>query len=300
MATLTPTMLTRTNLRVTKVSSRGFGRWRERGYALLAMLLAVSLLVIAAAAVAPTIALQIRRERETELLHRAGEYRRAVRRFAKQTGRYPMKIEDLESTNGIRYLRKRFKDPVTGRDFKLLHMADIPTALGTSTNNWSLQPGANASGNGDGISPAGENATAPAVQNAQSIANGGVFAQGAATAGFGLAGSSSTNPAPSANQQGGQSGNQGFGGGVIIGVASTSKKKTIREFNSRNHYNQWLFFYDPGYERPFEVQGPTPLTHPPTSLQSAAGSSSTPATPASTAPPSPVASPSPAYNYSPE
>ena len=105
---------------------------RERGYAMLALLLMASLLMIGAAAVAPSIALEIRRDRETELIHRAMQYRRAVRRFAKQTGRYPMKLEDLESTNGVRYLRRRYKDPVTGREFRLLHMADIPAAMGTS------------------------------------------------------------------------------------------------------------------------------------------------------------------------
>ena len=225
---------------------------------LLTLMLAVSLLVVAAAVAAPKIAQQIRRERETELIHRAMEYRRAVRRFAKQTGRYPMKIEDLESTNGVRYLRKRYKDPVTGREFRLLHMADIPTALGTSANNWSLQPAANANGDaGDASSPAGQDpAAASGGQNPQPPAAGGPLAQGAPAAQGGpSAGSSaffSTNQSNNASNN--PSNNQAFGGGVIIGVASTSTKKTIREFNSRNHYNQWLFFYDPGYDRTFEVQ----------------------------------------------
>ena len=40
-----------------------------------------------------------------------------------------------------------------------------------------------------------------------------------------------------------------FGGGPIVGVASTSKAKTIREFNHKNHYNQWQFIYDPTMDR---------------------------------------------------
>ena len=40
-----------------------------------------------------------------------------------------------------------------------------------------------------------------------------------------------------------------FGGGPILGVASTSKAKTIREFNKKNHYNEWLFIYDPNSDR---------------------------------------------------
>jgi hypothetical protein len=44
-------------------------------------------------------------------------------------------------------------------------------------------------------------------------------------------------------------GAQQFGGGPIVGVASTSKKKTIREYNKKNHYNQWQFIYDPSMDR---------------------------------------------------
>ena len=34
-----------------------------------------------------------------------------------------------------------------------------------------------------------------------------------------------------------------------MGVASISKDKTIREFNKKNHYNQWQFIYDPTTDR---------------------------------------------------
>jgi hypothetical protein len=40
-----------------------------------------------------------------------------------------------------------------------------------------------------------------------------------------------------------------FGGGPIVGVASISKDKTIREFNKKNHYNEWQFIYDPATDR---------------------------------------------------
>jgi hypothetical protein len=32
-------------------------------------------------------------------------------------------------------------------------------------------------------------------------------------------------------------------------VASKSKDKTIREFNKKNHYNDWQFIYDPNTDR---------------------------------------------------
>lgn len=34
-------------------------------------------------------------------------------------------------------------------------------------------------------------------------------------------------------------------GGPVVGVASISKQKTIREFDKKDHYNQWQFVYDP-------------------------------------------------------
>jgi hypothetical protein len=45
------------------------------------------------------------------------------------------------------------------------------------------------------------------------------------------------------------SSNQVFGGGPIVGVASTSKKKSIRVFNKKDHYKDWQFIYDPSSDR---------------------------------------------------
>src|SRR5512143_312620 len=97
---------------------------RERGYILITLMLFVALLSIAALAVLPEIKQRIRRDREEELQHRGTAYMRAIQHFYKKNGRYPARIEDLEKTNNIRFLRKRYKDPITGKDFKLLHMGD--------------------------------------------------------------------------------------------------------------------------------------------------------------------------------
>ena len=96
----------------------------EDGYVLLTLMLMVTMLVIAAAAVMPTIAFEIRRDREQEMIHRGVQYSRAIRNYYKKYGRYPTRLEDLDNTNNLRYLRKHYKDPVTGQDFKLLHYGD--------------------------------------------------------------------------------------------------------------------------------------------------------------------------------
>ena len=44
-------------------------------------------------------------------------------------------------------------------------------------------------------------------------------------------------------------GNQTFGGGAIVGVASLSKDPTIRLYNKKKKYNEWQFIYDPMSDR---------------------------------------------------
>src|SRR6266581_7320812 len=100
-------------------------RRSEQGYILLMLMLFVALLALAAGALAPTITFQVRRDREEEMIHRGVQYSRAIRRYVKKTGRYPARLEELENTNNIRFLRKRYKDPITTKDFKLLHVGEV-------------------------------------------------------------------------------------------------------------------------------------------------------------------------------
>src|SRR5579863_615732 len=105
-------------------SRRAASRCSEQGYVLLTLLLVIALLIIAAAAIVPSITFNIKRDREEEMIHRGVQYSRAIRAYYKKFGRYPTKLEDLESTNNMRFLRKRYKDPITGQDFKLLHFGE--------------------------------------------------------------------------------------------------------------------------------------------------------------------------------
>ena len=68
------------------------------------------------------------------MIHRGVQYSRAIRTYYKKFGRYPTKIEDLESANNLRFLRKRYKDPENCKngkcaDFVLLHFGDVQLAL---------------------------------------------------------------------------------------------------------------------------------------------------------------------------
>ncbi len=44
-------------------------------------------------------------------------------------------------------------------------------------------------------------------------------------------------------------GNQQFGGGAIVGVASVSKEKTIRIYNKKKTYDEWQFIYNPAMDQ---------------------------------------------------
>jgi len=118
----------------------------EQGYVLLVLILFVALLAIAVTVTLPSIGLELKRDREEELIHRGVQYTRAIQHYVKKFGRYPTTLEQLENTNQIRFLRRRYKDPITGKDFKLLHMEDVQTSFGpgiagaTSVNQ--MAPGA--------------------------------------------------------------------------------------------------------------------------------------------------------------
>src|SRR5664279_2127920 len=106
-------------------------RQRDGGYLLLAILLMMALMIIAATIVAPRMVQQIKRDREEEMIHRGTEYARAIKKFYKKNGRYPAGMDDLDKGQ-VRYLRKRFKDPLSkDGKWKLLNYGDIQSLLNT-------------------------------------------------------------------------------------------------------------------------------------------------------------------------
>src|ERR1700686_1046270 len=107
------------NRKLTKLQNR------SRGYMLITLMLGFALIAIGLLAVLPEIGQQIRRDREEEVRPRGTAYMRAIQHFYKKNGRYPSRLEELENTNNIRFLRKRYKDPITGKDFKLLHVGEV-------------------------------------------------------------------------------------------------------------------------------------------------------------------------------
>src|SRR6266567_1598945 len=212
----------------------------QSGYMLLMLMLVVTLLAIAAAAIVPTMAFQIRRDREEELIHRGVQYSRAIRRYVKKFGRYPTRLEELEDTNHLRFLRRQYKDPISGKNFKLLHLGEVQVNFGAGVAG-ATSPGANPGvPTLGGVAPIG-------ITGAQSSqpSTAGMPQPGA---GVGFSTSANTSQ-PEKNTSDVKLSSQVFGGGPIVGVVSTSKDSSIREFNKKKHYDQWQFIYDPSTDR---------------------------------------------------
>lgn len=219
-------------------------RHREQGYVLLVLLFFVALLSIGFLAMSEKIGFQIKRDREEELIHRGSEYSRAVRKYVRQFGRYPNSIAELENTNNIRCLRKRYKDPITGKDFKILHYGDVPTIAGPLPNagntasrpGGATAPGLTAAAPGDYPDVVPEPGESPEALHPDS--NDPVQPNPSAP--------SATEAAPAPQEPEAVSAPPTEAvGPAVVGVASYSTDKTIRVFNNKDHYNQWQFVYDP-------------------------------------------------------
>jgi type II secretory pathway pseudopilin PulG len=198
----------------------------QRGYAMAALIVAMGIMALMMTVVMPVWKQAARREKEEELVFRGMQYVHAIglyqRKFANA---YPPNLDLLVDQ---KFLRKKFKDPITNDDFVILPPG---AAL----------PGAPvAGGQRGGTQPAG------------GIGSGGI---GGASGPASRAGATTTAPQPSASQPSGRGGLApigsqpgGIGGGAsagVAGVTSKSKDQSIRLYNGRNHYNEWAFVYTP-------------------------------------------------------
>jgi type II secretory pathway pseudopilin PulG len=98
-------------------------RSSSTGFALLIVMVAAAVLLIGLTAVLPNIYQEGQREREAELKFRGIQYARAIASFHQKFQRYPTSIQDLTKlTNGFRFLRKEYVDPMTpGGKWRYIH-----------------------------------------------------------------------------------------------------------------------------------------------------------------------------------
>lgn len=244
-------------------------RGSERGYMLLYLLFLIAVLTVSLATIVPTVKFTITRDREQEMVHRGEQYRRAIRRYYRKMGSYPVSLDVLENTNDMRFLRKRYKDPMNhDKDFKTLSQIDLMKAMGTALGGVGGIAGAQTLGQ-----PIGGDASGTTDSSSDANAGGGgqvVTAQAGAGGGSGAVpadpnsqnGSNTTTPPNGSGTTlpfttiSGQQAQPGGGMGGVVGVASLSGAETIRIYNKKNHYKDWLFIYDPTSDRGGLLTGP--------------------------------------------
>jgi type II secretory pathway pseudopilin PulG len=237
----------------------------EQGFMLLGLIVAMAIILMVLGIAASKVAFSLRREREVESARRADQYVRAIRKFYLKTQHYPGTIEQLENTNNIRFLRKRYVDPLTGKDdYRLIAVGANKTTVkgffgapleGLPTTGLGSAAGMQSSGfGGAATTAAGAGGSAFGASSGTGAGTG--VGGGAATAG----GAGGASPTAGADGFG-----SGFGGGLgsaqgiasglpgsigpFMGVGSSATGPSILTVNEQTSYETWEFLYDPRLEK---------------------------------------------------
>jgi len=222
---------------------------------LLIVMAVATLLLIALTAALPSIYQEGQREREAELIFRGTQYGRAVALFHKQFGRYPASTKELLQTNGMRFLRQEYRDPLDPKGkWRFIHVnaagvlldsinqplgnnCGNPAGIGQTSSTSSMQGGGSSFGSSSfGSSSMGSSSmggSSAGCSNSMGT-QGGVNGIGANST---AAGSSQIGPTSSFF---GSSSNQ-IQGALIAGVAATSHHESIRIWQKHHHYDEWEF-----------------------------------------------------------
>src|SRR5687767_10661252 len=90
----------------------------ERGYLMVALLVAMSIMAIMMGAALPAWRTLAQREKEAELVFRGEQYARAIGLFQRSRGNAtPPNLDVLVNE---KFLRKKYKDPITNDDFQVI------------------------------------------------------------------------------------------------------------------------------------------------------------------------------------
>jgi type II secretory pathway pseudopilin PulG len=227
-------------------------RRKEAGYTLLLAVFMVAAMLIAAVAAAPSILTAGRREKEAELVWRGEQYQRAIGLYYRKFGKYPTKVEDLtKQTNGVRFLRQAYTDPMNKDDgsWRFIYVGPNGQLIGSLRQTNLLQTVLSTPGLGGALTSGG---------GLQPLLPPGAATTTNQAAGTGQAGQQA-NPASTANPL--ESQPQPFEGatigGNIIGVGSKIKKPSLRVYLGGDTYQQWEFVWNPTGQ--VAVPGQTPV-----------------------------------------
>jgi len=196
------------------------------------------MLILAATAV-PNLLVQGRREREEEMVWRGEQYKRAIGMYFVKFGKYPTKVDDLvKQTNGIRFLRQAYTDPMNKEDgsWRFIYVGPNGQLIG-SLRSTSLLQSVLSTPTMPGATPVGSAAQTPPPPGANTTGAPGAPGQ------TGQQASGSLAPNPLASQPQPLQGS--VIGGNIIGVGSKVKQSSLRIYQGGDTYEQWEFIWNP-------------------------------------------------------
>lgn len=235
-----------THTKLSNCRFRSNDRQRLRGtdgMVLVIVMMVATLLLIALTAALPSIYQEGQREREEELIFRGTQYGRAVALFHRQFGRYPMNVKELLQTNGYRFLRQEYRDPMDPKGkWRFIHVSASGVLLDSKN-----QP---LGGNQNNPAGLGQNTSTSSTMGGNSSFGGSNsmgFQTGSNSMGFqsGFGGMGSNPPTGGSGQIGPTSsffGNQNeIQGAYIAGVAATSHHESIKIWQKHHHYDEWEF-----------------------------------------------------------
>jgi len=200
-----------------------FCAFQTSGYAMAGLLAGIAVMGILMSMIFPSWRMLVKREKEAELVFRGEQYMRAVELYQRQfPGAYPA---DLETLVDQRFLRRLYDDPMTGESFEILRQGSTGIVPG---------PGSTATG------VPGTPRPGMLQEERQTDAAGITRRQGQRTRNGFDGGQVRRNGSSESSF-----GRTGDGLGGIIGVVSQSTDQSMRFYNGRNHYNEWLFAYTP-------------------------------------------------------
>jgi type II secretory pathway pseudopilin PulG len=199
-----------------------------RGYAMAVLLVALAVMLTLMTMAMPVWRQQARREREEELLFRLKQYAHALALYQRRLpGAAPANLDDLVKQ---RFLRRKYTDPMTGKDFAILRVGQVSPGM------TSPLPGMSSGGPATSTRP-GQVAGQP-------------------SSGFGGQSGSSRSPSGTTRQPGGVGSTTQ--NGPIRGVVSTSKDTSLRAWKGRTQYDQWEVAIEDVTPRFFGAQTPQP------------------------------------------
>ena len=120
----------------------------DRGYAMAALLVGMTVMAVLMSAAMPVWSHYAKREREEELIWRGQQYARAIGLFQrKYANAFPPTVDVLVEQ---KFLRKKYKDPITGEDFQAIPATGMP---GGGMPGMPAVPGAPPAGGQQGATP---------------------------------------------------------------------------------------------------------------------------------------------------